>query len=257
MTTSNDFKGRTALITGAASGIGRACAEALAKHGAARLILNDLDQARLETLELGGCEIDYVIGSVADEAMWEAAGPKLVGLTHAVVNAGIGAAGQIRELPFAEWRRVMDVNLDGVFLTLKAALSAIKQTASQTGGSIVITSSSTALKAIPGTGPYGASKAAVAHLARIAALEAAPDNIRVNAIAPGGVDTAIWESSDDFNRSVAAQGRDATLKAMAKTTPSGRFATSQEIAETMLFMLSDAASNMTGHVLVSDGAFTL
>ena len=81
--------------------------------------------------------------------------------------------------------------------------------------------------------------------------------IRINAIAPGGVDTAIWESGEDFQRSVAAIGREATLKAMAKTTPLGRFATPAEMAENILYLLSDAASNITGHVMVSDGGFTL
>lgn len=71
------------------------------------------------------------------------------------------------------------------------------------------------------------------------------------------MDTAIWESGDDFNASVAAIGREATLKAMAKTTPLGRFATSEEMAETITYLLSDAASNITGHVMVSDGGFTL
>ena len=77
------------------------------------------------------------------------------------------------------------------------------------------------------------------------------------AIAPGGVDTNIWDSSEDFRRSVAAQGREATLKAMASTTPSGRFATPDQIASDILYMLSDAGSNINGHVLVSDGGFTL
>ena len=147
----------------------------------------------------------------------------------------------------------MHVNLDGAFLTLSTAMRAM----SDSGGSAVVVSSTTGVKAIGGIGPYGVSKAAVAHMARIAALDGAPANIRVNAIAPGGVDTEIWESSDDFKRSVAANGREATLKAMAKTTPSGRFASSAEIADNILYMLSDAGSNITGHVLVSDGGFTL
>jgi NAD(P)-dependent dehydrogenase (short-subunit alcohol dehydrogenase family) len=94
-------------------------------------------------------------------------------------------------------------------------------------------------------------------MARIAAAENAKAGIRVNAIAPGGVDTAIWESGPDFLASVERIGREATLKAMAKTTPSGRFASPQEMAESICFLLSDANSNITGHVLVSDGGFTL
>ena len=125
------------------------------------------------------------------------------------------------------------------------------------GGSAVITASTTGVKPVPGVGPYGISKAAVAHMARIAAREGAAQNIRVNAIAPGGVDTAIWESSPEFLASVEAHGREATLKMMASTTPLARFATSEQIASDILYMLCDSASNITGHVMVSDGGFTL
>lgn len=254
MTIIQDFAGRTALVTGAASGIGAACAKALAARGATKLFLVDVDQAGLEALDLA-CETELVVGSVADEAMWDDLEPSLAGLDLAVVNAGIGAGGPLADISLSEWRRVMDVNLDGAFLTLRAALRAMK--AGGKGGSIVITSSTTGVKPVPGIGPYGVSKAAVSHMARIAARENAEHSIRVNAIAPGGVDTAIWESSPEFLASVEANGRDVTLQAMAKTTPSGRFASPDEMADTILFMLSDAGSNITGHVLVTDGGFTL
>ena len=254
MTKIKDFSGRTALITGAASGIGAACARLFSERGASKLILVDVDSEGMAALELD-CEVEAVTGSVADEALWDALTPKLKGLDHSVVNAGIGAGGPISDLSFSEWRRVMDVNLDGAFLTLRASLKAISTTGR--GGSVMITSSSTGVKPVPGVGPYGTSKAAVAHMARIAAMENAAANIRVNAIAPGGVDTAIWESGEGFNHSVEAIGREETFKRMASTTPNRRFASSEEMAATMLYMLSDAASNITGHVLVSDGGFTL
>lgn len=256
MTQTNSFAGRTALVTGAASGIGAACARALAERGAAKLVLVDVDEAGLAALNLD-CEVKRVVGSVADEALWNDLEPGLAGLDHAIINAGIGGFGPIADLEFAEWRRVMDINLDGAFLTLRAALRAMKANGQERGGSVVITGSSTGVKPVPGIGPYGPAKAAVAHMARIAAMENAEANIRVNAIAPGGVDTAIWETGEDFNRSVETIGRDATIKRMAGTTPLGRFATSDEIADTILFMLSDAGSNITGHVLVTDGGFTL
>lgn len=252
MTTLKDFAGRSALVTGAASGIGAACARSLAERGASRLFLVDLDGAGLDALDLPG-EVHRITGSVADEALWQELEPRMSGLDHAVVNAGIGAGGPIAEITLAEWRRVMAVNLDGAFLTLATSLRAM----GETGGSAVVVASVTGLKPVPGIGPYGVSKAAVAHLARIAAAENARKGIRVNAIAPGGVDTAIWESGEDFKRSVAAIGREATIKAMAKTTPLGRFATSKEMADSILYLLSDAAANITGHVMVSDGGFTL
>ncbi|MEP3420349.1 MAG: SDR family oxidoreductase [Erythrobacter sp.] len=247
------FEERIALVTGAASGIGAACARALSNRGAAKLFLVDVDEEGLSALNLE-CEVEAIIGSVGDEALWDALEPRLTGLDHAIVNAGIGSGGPISDLTMSEWRRIMDVNLDGAFLTLRSAMRAMK---TSEGGSAVITASTTGVKPVPGVGPYGISKAAVAHMARIAAMEGAKDNIRVNAIAPGGVDTAIWESGDDFRRAVERFGRDATIQKMAQTTPSGRFASSEEIADSMLFMLSDAGSNITGHVLVSDGGFTL
>jgi NAD(P)-dependent dehydrogenase (short-subunit alcohol dehydrogenase family) len=256
MTITQDFNGRSALITGAASGIGAAAAKALAARGAAKLFLVDIDGAGMDALDLPqgtGCEVHRITGSVADEALWEALDPRLTGLDHALVNAGIGSGGPIASITLTEWRRVMAVNLDGAFMTLASSLRAM----SETGGSVVVVGSTTGIKPVAGIGPYGVSKAAVAHMARIAAVENAKKGIRVNAIAPGGVDTAIWETGADFQASVAAIGREATLKAMAKTTPLGRFATSEEMADSILYLLSDAASNITGHVMVSDGGFTL
>ena len=252
MTTLQDFAGRSALVTGAASGIGAACAKALAARGAARLFLVDVDAAGLDALDLPG-EVHRITGSVADEALWQALDPRLAGLDHAVVNAGIGSGGPIAGLSLAEWRRVMAVNLDGAFMTLATSLRAMEGKT----GSVVVVASTTGLKPVPGIGPYGVSKAAVAHMARIAAAENAGKGISVNAIAPGGVDTAIWESGADFKASVAAIGREATIARMAKTTPLGRFATSEEMADSICFLLGDAAANITGHVLVTDGGFTL
>ncbi len=252
MTHIQDFAGRKALVTGAASGIGAACARSLAARGCAKLVLVDVDRAGLEALDLP-CETQLIDGSVANPDLWAELAADLDQLDHAVVNAGISAGGMIADLEFAEWRKILDVNLDGAFLTLAAAMRAMQNA----GGSVVITSSSTGIKPIAGTGAYGVSKAAVVQMARIAALEGMPQKIRVNAIAPGGVDTAIWDSSKVFRQTSEKLGRDATLKTFAKTTPRGEFATANEIADSILYLLSDAAANITGHVMVSDGGFTL
>lgn len=252
MTDTLDFSGRTALVTGAASGIGAACARWLDRHGIGHLILVDVDEAGLAALDLT-CSADRVTGSVADPELWARLEAGWDRLDHAVVNAGIGGSGEIADLTLDEWRRVMAVNCDGAFLTLAAALRAMRKTG---GGSAVVTASVTGIKPVPGIGPYGVAKAGVAHMARIAAAENAKHSIRVNAIAPGGIDTAIWDSGEAFREAVARHGRDATLKTMAATTPRGRFATPDEIAGEIGFLLSDMAANVTGHVWVSDGGYS-
>ncbi|WP_370179437.1 SDR family NAD(P)-dependent oxidoreductase [Alteriqipengyuania sp.] len=252
MTEGYDFTNRTALITGAASGIGAACARWLDRQGIGKLVLVDLDGDGLTKLGLS-CDVETHAADVADEAFWQSLGSKLDRLDHAVVNAGIGTGGQIAELDFAEWRRVMAINLDGAFLTLSTALRAMRTNGR---GSAVITASVTGIKPVPGIGAYGVSKAAVAHMARIAAAENAEHKIRVNAIAPGGVDTAIW-NSPELQAQFAQHGREAVIAQMGSTTPRGQFATADELARDIGYLLSDASANVTGTVLTSDGGYTL
>jgi len=252
----SDFTDCIILVTGAASGIGAATATRLASSGAKKLILADRDEDRLRDFAFSlPCERQMLIGDVTDENLWAEA--DLTGLTHALVNAGIGAGGPIESLSFAEWRRVLSVNLDGVFLTLQAAMRAIR--AGGDGGAIVLTASAAGVKAEPGIAAYGASKAAVIHLARIAAKEGAPDKIRVNSIAPGGVETPIWTNLPFFQDLVKSTGSQAAAyEAMAKmATPLGRYAEPEEIAEQIAFLLSDKAAFMTGACLVTDGGYTL
>jgi len=241
------------LITGAASGIGLATAELLAAKGH-ELVLVDVGDLNHAAPQAKAARIQ---GDVADEQLWNTTEDKLAGLTHAVVNAGVSSGGPITELDFAEWRRVMSVNLDGAFLTLRAALRSIKQ--SDGPRSIVITSSVSGMKAEPGVAAYGASKAAVIQLMRVAAKEVAPEAIRVNAIAPGGVDTPIWDEMPFFADLVKVEGgRDAAMSAMARmATPLGRYATAKEIAAQIAFLLSDGAATITGAVLTSDGGYSL
>ena len=247
----SEFTGKTALVTGAASGIGAASARWLAERGA-RLVLVDRDAEGLAALGLKG---ERHAGDVADEGLWDRIESKAGPLDFAVLNAGIAAGSSIAETAFEDWRRVLSVNLDGMFLSLRTAMRRIAD-----GGSIVLTASVGGVKAEPGTASYGASKAAVIQLAKVAAKEGAPRRVRVNAIAPGGVDTPIWDDVPFFRDLVAQHGgdRDAALAAMAKmATPLGRYASAEEIAGQIGFLLSAAAATITGTVMVSDGGYSL
>lgn len=248
------FAGKTALITGAASGIGAACARWLDAHGIAKLILVDLDSVGLAALQLS-CEVERRRGDVSVPEFWRELEAGTARLDHAVVNAGIAAGAPIAMERFEQWRRILGVNLDGAFLTLSTAVRLMLK--GGRGGSAVVLGSVTGVKPMAGTGAYGASKAALTHLAKIAALENAKDGIRVNAIAPGGVDTPIWDKDDTFSQLAADQGRDAAIAGFASGTPLGRFATPDEIAATIGFLLSDEAGNITGAVLSSDGGLAL
>ena len=248
------FAGKTALVTGAFSGIGAAAARLLADQGASHLVLVDRDAAGLEAIDLP-CRVTPIIGDVADETLWENATPHLENLELAVLNAGVASGSPIADTDFAEWRRVLSANLDGMFLSLRAAMRTIGD-----GGAIGLTASISGVKAEPGTAAYGASKAGVMQLARVAAKEGAPRGVRVNAVAPGGVDTPIWDQTPFFQDLIKEHGgdRSAAITAMAKmATPLGRYASAEEIAGQIAFLLSDAAASITGAVLAIDGGYSL
>ena len=257
-----DFAGRSALITGAASGIGAATAQWLAVRGVGELWLVDRDHAGLATLDLP-CRVHRIDGDVATPGLWDSLAARLPRLDHALLNAGIADGCPLIEQSWEGWKRTLAVNLDGVFLGLQCVLRAMLREgdapAPAGGRSLVLTSSVAGVKPLGGTAAYGASKAAVAHLARIAAAEHARHGIRVNAVAPGRVDTPIWTTTSHFRTLEAELGsREAALATLAQdSTPLGRFATADELAAQIGFLLSDAATNMTGTVMVSDGGYSL
>ena len=249
-----EFTGRTALITGAASGIGKAVAQWLDRRGIGEVIAVDLDAGGLDALDLT-CQVRRIPGDVSDPELWARIEGECGRLDHAHINAGIAGGGPLVDIEFDSWRHMLSVNLDGAFLGLRTALRVMKKRG--TGRSIVLTSSIAGISPKPGSAAYSASKAAVAHLARIAAAEHAVDGIRVNAIAPGRVDTPIWDASVEQLKQELGSREVAIARFAERSTPLGRFATADETAGQIGFLLSDAAANITGTVLVSDGGYSL
>ena len=153
-------------------------------------------------------------------------------------------------MTIAEWRRVLGVNLDGVFFGTKYAILTMK---SRGGGSIINVASVSGIMPYPEASAYGASKAAVRHFSKVAAIECADaeTGIRVNVVTPGGVTTPMWESMDFFRELVAKHGgAEQAFAAMAGTSASHQFSSPEEIARTILYLASDESAHLTGVELV-------
>lgn len=241
-----------ALITGAATSIGAACARDLARKANGGLILVDLDEAALSAtadgLEAAPERVSTMAFDVADPVRWAQAHDFIADqygrLDWAVVNAGISRTSAIAD------------NLDGAFLTLRSVMPLMR--ANSQGGAIVVLSSASALKAEPGIGAHGASKAGLLQLMRVAAKEGAPDRIRVNAIAPGGAETPMWEQMPLFQDLVRDKGSArAAFDELAKQGASlARYCGPGDIAQLTAMLLTDSAP-LTGATLVVDGGDTL
>jgi 3(or 17)beta-hydroxysteroid dehydrogenase len=255
--------GKVALVTGGASGIGRATALLLAREGASVLV-TDVDEAgaqdAAETIVQAGGKAAWRRLDVTSEADWEAAVDHATQtwgqLNVMVASAGVTFARPVTEMTLDEWRRVMSINLDGVFLGAKHAVRAMR---SGQGGSIVIVSSASGIKASPGASAYAASKAALRLFAKSVALECAQagDNIRVNTVHPAGVATPMWQGMDGWADLLAQHGSEAEVwRALAQRTPLKRFAEPDEIAQAILYLASDESSYVTGTELLVDGGFT-
>lgn len=251
-----------ALVTGAASGIGAATARRLADDGASALVLVDQNRAGLyalgDALEERGVELMLCHQDVLDEAAWDSiehgARHHWGGLDSLVVNAGVSDSGTIADLTFEAWRRVLSINLDGAFLTLRAGMRLLRD-----GGAAVVVSSAAAMKAEPGVGAYGASKAGLLQLAKVAAREGAPRGVRVNAILPGGVETPIWSQMPFFREMIVDQGSEQAAfdRLAAIATPLGHYAKAEEIGTQIAFLLSPGARSITGSSLLVDGGYSL
>jgi NAD(P)-dependent dehydrogenase (short-subunit alcohol dehydrogenase family) len=234
---------RIALVTGAAQGIGRACAEALAEDGL-KVILADISEDVHATAEaVGGVGYLCDMGEPSQIARLFDAVEADHGPVHVLVNnAGIAIAGDFLRMPEADFRRVLDVNLVGVFLATQRAGRAMVDHGIE--GAIVNMSSINAQVAIPAIAGYCASKGGVAQLTKVAALALAPHNIRVNAVGPGSIDTAM----------MAAVNADpeAYARAMSRT-PLKRPGTAREVGDVVAFLASKRASYVTGETIYVDG----
>jgi NAD(P)-dependent dehydrogenase (short-subunit alcohol dehydrogenase family) len=252
--------GKGAVVTGGASGIGEACSETLAREGAAVLI-TDIDDLRGKDVvariaKVGG-KAHYLNHDVRDEAAWPgviAEAEKRFGrLDIMVANAGIGIMAPIATMTLADWQKQQAINLDGVFLSIKHAIPALKK---QGGGSIVLMSSIAGLRGAPGLAAYSATKGGVRLLAKSVALEHAADNIRCNSVHPGIIATPIWgkiPTGAAGNRSNAPIDPRERAEAVVPLTRVGE---AQDIANGVLFLCTEAANYMTGQELVIDGGMT-
>lgn len=238
------FFGKVAIVTGGASGIGRATAIQLGQLGATVLVA-DVDRAGGEqTASVIGGDARFVATDVTDAAqvaaLVDAAGSELA---IAFNNAGTsGSFANIGEADVQEWRRVVELNLVGVFLCLRAQLPVMKANG---GGVVVNTSSGAGLMGFAGLSAYVASKHGVIGLTKTAALEYARAGIRVNAVCPGTVRTPMLEGFTG--------GDEKALEAMGKMMPIGRLATPEEIAAAVVWLCSDQASYVTGMAMPVDG----
>jgi len=243
------------LITGAASGIGAATTRLLAAREDVTLTLIDQSDDGLETLANGLEMSDWqtVTMDVSDPDAWSRLEFSEAPFTGAVICAGVSEAAMITDMSFENWRRVLSVNLDGAFLSLQAALRY-----SADGASIVAVSSASGHRAAPMTAAYGASKAGLSQLVKVAALEAASRGVRVNAVAPGGVKTPMFSDQDFFGAFVGQHGgEDGAWAALAETTPLKRFAEADEIAGLIGVLLGPESGIMTGAILDCDGGYGL
>jgi NAD(P)-dependent dehydrogenase (short-subunit alcohol dehydrogenase family) len=257
----NLLEGRVALITGAASGLGAVTAKLFAEEGASVVVADVQDDAGESTaceLRAAGHEARYVRANVRDDSQMDAAVATAEAafgkLDIVVANAGILGNATFRrteEMLSSDWLDVIDVNLNGVFRTFRAAIPALRRNG---GGSMSATSSISGMFASCYLAAYSASKGGVNALVRSLSIELTPDRIRVNAVCPGPMETNISDSLGRSRDSLDVDRPDFSSKSRAITE--GRDGTG-DIAKVHLFLCSDMAAYINGECLVADGGFSI
>lgn len=246
------FNEKVALVTGAASGLGKDISISLAREGAARVILMDLNEDGLrEVAALVGASAQVIVCDVSDPVSvaqsWQEAALSN-GLDVLVTAAGtIGSGADIEHCSAQEWDRIFAVNVRGTFLAVQQALPHLRARR----GCVVTMGSTAGLAGSRALGPYSASKGAITMMSRSLALAHASQGVRVNCVCPGSINTPMLQATfDAAGDAHAAEARKATYLARY---PLGRFGEACEITEAVLFLASDAASYMTGVSLPVDG----
>lgn len=248
----DELKNKVAIITGAASGIGRAAAELFASEGASVIAADVIDEAGQQLAdELSRTQriCSYVHADVSKEsdveAMVHLALAQYGRLDVLFNNAGVeGDQAPTADATFENWERVIGINLRGVFLGCKYGIQAMLRTG---GGAIVNTASVAGLVGFAGIPAYAASKGGVVQLTRTAALEYATQGVRVNCVCPGVIDTPMVQRFTRGDPTAAAQ--------MAAMQPVGRMGQAREVAQLALFLASDRASFITGAAIPVDGGY--
>lgn len=252
------FEGKTAVVTGAATGIGEAVALAFGREGANVAVVDVNREAAEETLAAieaeGGVGI-AVIADVSKAADCEHIANETVsafgGINYLVASAGIQTYGTVVDTDEDTWDRTLSVNLKGIYL---AAKYCVPEMITGGGGAIVNVASVQGLMSQPNVAAYAASKGAVIAMTRTMALDHAKDNIRVNSLCPGSIDTPLLRFAADM---ISPEDPAGAIMEWGKLHPLGRVGQPSEMAEVVLFLVSEAASFMTGAAVVADGGLTI
>ena len=248
-----ELSGKTAIVTGGESGIGRAISELFASEGASVVIADLRDRGTARSIRRRGGRAVYVSTDVRDESqvkrLVSRAVKKFGGLDILCNSAGIVLVKPVTETTGAEWDRVLGTNLKGVFLASKHA---IPEMLKRSGGAIVNIASQLGLVGLENLSAYCASKGGVVLLTKTMALEYAGRNIRVNCICPGPVQTPMLESEIRME-----PDPEAARRAWAQKEPIGRVGLPEEIAQAALYLASGRSSFVVGHALVVDGGYIL